>query len=288
MISMNIVIPGCRKSTNRRLHRIRFSVISGCVSAAEHEPIPVSAHFFLAHFLHRQNQRITVHEGRKIMTKLTNALLASFLAIAVCGCSSAETAVSENSSDEPVTETQEADQQEETVTQEEDMIDDPAWDTFESLGQVETENGLFFVSVTLPADLVGEDVTQESIDAGAGETYTSGTLNEDGSVTYKMTKRQHKNMLETLTESIDEALKEMCDSDDYAISEITHNNDFTEFDVKLTTEELGLAEGFLVLGLYMYGGMYSIFRGKQSDIKVNYYSASGELLETANSADLGE
>ena len=222
------------------------------------------------------------------MTKLTNALLASFLAIAVCGCSSAETAVSENSSDEPVTETQEADQQEETVTQEEDMIDDPAWDTFESLGQVETENGLFFVSVTLPADLVGEDVTQESIDAGAGETYTSGTLNEDGSVTYKMTKRQHKNMLETLTESIDEALKEMCDSDDYAISEITHNNDYTEFDVKLTTEELGLAEGFLVLGLYMYGGMYSIFRGKQSDIKVNYYSASGELLETANSADLGE
>jgi len=221
------------------------------------------------------------------MEKLLNALMALFLSIAVCGCSSADTAVTEQK-EEPVTEAQEEPEKEETVTQEEDMIDDPAWDTFESLGQVETENGLFFVTVTLPADLAGEEVTQESIDAGAGETYTSGKLNEDGSVTYRMTKRQHKNMLDTLASGMDEALKEMCESDDYAISEITHNNDFTEFDVKLTTEELGFAEGFLVLGLYMYGGMYSIFRGKQSDIKVNYYSSSGELLETANSADLGE
>lgn len=220
------------------------------------------------------------------MKKLMNVFLAMFLSVSVCGCSSAGTA-DETETPEPVSETEEETGKEETVTQEEDLIDDPAWDTLESLGQVETENGLFFVSVTLPADLAGEEVTQETIDAGAGETYTSGKLNDDGSVTYKMTKRQHKNMLDTLAGSMDETLNEMCSSDEYAISEITHNADFTSFDVKLTTDEIGLNEGFMVLAFYMYGGMYSIFSGKRSDITVNYYSADGQLLESANSADLG-
>ncbi len=58
---------------------------------------------------------------------------------------------------------------------EEDSIDDSAWDELESLGKIETENGLFYVSITLPAEFIGSDAAQESIDADAGETYTSGS-----------------------------------------------------------------------------------------------------------------
>lgn len=170
---------------------------------------------------------------------------------------------------------------------EDDSIDDSAWDSLESLGKIETENGLFYVNITLPADFVGEDVTQESIDAKAGESYTSGKLNEDGSVTYKMTKKQHKAMLDGISESIENSLQEMVDDSDYSFTKITHNSDFTSFDAYLSTEELGFAESFMVLGFYMFGGMYSVFTGQEAEnVSVNFYSASGKLINTANSADM--
>ena len=170
---------------------------------------------------------------------------------------------------------------------EDDGIDDAAWDTLESMGKIETENGLFYVSITLPADFVDEDITQESIDANAGEIYTSGKLNDDGSVTYKMTKKQHKAMLDGITESIETSLQDLVDSSDNAFTKIDHNSDFTTFDAYLSTEELGFAESFMVLSFYMYGGMYSIFTGNEVDnVSVNFYSAGGELISTANSSDM--
>lgn len=48
-----------------------------------------------------------------------------------------------------------------------------------------------------------------------------------------------------------------------------------------------MTESFLVMAFYMYGGMYSLFSGKEGEnITVNYYSASGELIQTANSSDI--
>ena len=220
------------------------------------------------------------------MDKAVKVFLCAVLTIGMVGCSSGEAKQQETSSASSIA--KQDDRKEETAVNEEDTVEDASWDELESLGMIETENGLFYVSITLPKDLVGENVTQESIDQAAGDTYTSGKVNEDGSVTYRMTKKQHKAMLDGITKSIDDALQEMAASGDMAVSEVTHNKDFTSFDVKLTTEEIGLAEGFMVMALYMYGGMYSIFTGKRSNITVNYYSASGKLIETANSADLGE
>ena len=218
------------------------------------------------------------------MKKAITVLLSVLMAAGVCGCGKKETAETTEPA-EAVVETET--EKEEAATQEEDAIDDPSWEALESLGMVETENGLFFVSITLPAELVGEEMTQEKIDAEAGTTYTSGKLNDDGSVTYKMTKAQHKAMLDQLAESMETALKNLTESGDYAISEITHNADFTSFDVRLTTEDVGMSEGFLAMGLYMYGGMYGIFTGKNADITVNYYSVNGDLIYTANSAEAG-
>lgn len=132
-------------------------------------------------------------------------------------------------------------------------------------------------------------MTQESIDANAGETYTSGKLNDDGSVTYKMTKKQHKAMLELTAEQIDSALQELVDSEEYAFTSITHSKDFTSFDVTLSTGELGLTEGFMTLGFYMYGGMYALLTGSEADnITVRYYAPDGSLINTANSSEMGE
>ena len=82
--------------------------------------------------------------------------------------------------------------------------------------------------------MVGEEITQEEIDAKAGENFISGKLNEDGSVTYKMTKKQHKEMMDGVVESIESSLNEMVEGEDYSFTEIKHNKDFTEFDITIS------------------------------------------------------
>ncbi|MDY6365553.1 MAG: hypothetical protein SPL18_02695 [Oscillospiraceae bacterium] len=134
---------------------------------------------------------------RKRMICITLALC---MLLSLCACGSSKAPVSEtpasatetskettapSESGEP-TENTASDEPADTTPEpesEDDGVDNAAWDTLESMGKIETENGLFYVNITLPADFVGEDVTQESIDAKAGETYTSGKLNDDGSVT---------------------------------------------------------------------------------------------------------
>ena len=222
------------------------------------------------------------------MKKTICVLLAALLLLSLCACGSEKPAAASTVSSAPAeTAVQEETPTPEPTPSEEDLIDDPAWDELSSLGKVETENGVLFVRITVPADIVG-DITQESIDANAGETYISGKLNEDGSVTYKMTKKQHKAMLDQFTVSIEEGLQELVDSPDYAFTEITHNSDFTVFDVHLSTDEAGFAESFMVLGFYMYGGIYSIFSGHDAqNITVHYYSPDGTLISTGNSSDMG-
>lgn len=157
----------------------------------------------------------------------------------------------------------------------------------ESIGDVEVDNGILFVRVTLPKDLVGEDVTQEELDEKSGDYYTSAKLNEDGSVTYRMTKSQHRKMLEGIKQGIDEGINEFVNGDDYSISGITYNDDVTEFDIMLDGTEVGLAESFAALPLFMYSGMYQIFSGKKADsIVINYYDPSGNVIDTYDSSEM--
>lgn len=222
------------------------------------------------------------------MKKFFSVLLAMVMVLQLCACGNSQP-VAEDTKPGNERAEQSENKEEQPAVNEDDQIEDASWDELEALGKIEMENGVFFVSITVPADLVGEDVTQESIDADAGETYTSGKLNEDGSVTYKMTKKQHRAMLDSMSTEIDKAIKEMVDSSEYAFTEITHNDDFTSFDAKLNTSEVGMTEGFMAMAFYMYGGLYSVFSGKEvDDITVNYYGPDGSLITSANSADMGE
>lgn len=169
-----------------------------------------------------------------------------------------------------------------------DGIDDSAWDELEAIGNIQTENGILTASITIPAELVGDEMTQEELDANAESSYISAKLNEDGSVTYKLTKQQHKAMLDDFVETMDQSIQEMLDSEDYAFTDIKYNDDYTQFDVTLSTDEVGFAEGFAALAFYVYGGMYGIFSGHTADnITVNYYDSNGNLIESANSNDTG-
>lgn len=119
--------------------------------------------------------------------------------------------------------------------------------------------------------------------------YNSITLNDDGSATYVLTKQQHKEMMEELKNTINSSMSEMVDSEDYPnYTNVTANEDFTEFEITTKSSELAMAETFSVLAFYMYGGMYNVFNGTDIDnITVKFINAdTGEVISTTNSKDM--
>ena len=162
------------------------------------------------------------------------------------------------------------------------------WDQLAAIGDVQVKNGIMTVSLTVPADLA-QNITQETIDAGIGTQYQAAFRNQDGSITYKMTKEQHQAMLEQLAVSFDNSLQEMIDNENYTISNITRNNDFTVFDITLDGAEPSASDSFAAFSLYMYGELYGVFNGKRPEhVIVNYLDSNGNLIDSDDSATMNQ
>lgn len=203
------------------------------------------------------------------MKKIAAFLLVGCMGLNLCACGG-KASTSQNTS---------------AVATEDDLQSE--MDELSAIGEVEVNNGILTVSLVVPKDFVG-DVTQEELDQGAGDSYVSAKLNDDGSVTYKMTKAQHKQMLLEMVGNIDSSLQDMIDDDNYTFTDIKHNDDYTQFDVTLSGTELGLGDAFSTLAFYMYGGMYGIFSGhKAESVIVNFYDPSGNIIQTSDSANAG-
>ncbi len=98
-------------------------------------------------------------------------------------------------------------------------------------------------------------------------------------------------MLESISENLNNTLSEMVGSESTPnITAIEANENFTDFKVTTTNNELSLSESFSVMTFYVYGGMYAIFSGETVDnIHVDFINAtSGEIIESSNSSDANE
>ena len=162
-------------------------------------------------------------------------------------------------------------------------------DTGSDEGQaIKTEKKILNVEVTLPAEFA-EDTTQESLDELVADgSVKSATLNEDGSVTYVMTKKQHSEMMESIREGFRDNLNDMIGSEELSsVTDIKVNDDFTEFEIYTTSQELSLMESFMVFGFYMMGGYYNSFAGTPiDDVLVTYYNSdTGEIIDTMSYKD---
>lgn len=212
-------------------------------------------------------------------SKLVALLMVSTLLLS--GCSSKANAPADTAT--------QATKETENPTQEE-PDDGEDLSELDSIGDIKVEKELFDITITVPADFIGE-TTQEELDAKATEYGYKATLNEDGSATYVMTKSQHKKMLKDMTEGINEGLKEMIGSDEYPnITDVTANSNFTEFTVATKNTEPDMAESFSVMMFYMYGGMYGIFSGETPEnVSVTFVNAdTGDVISTANSSDMNQ
>ena len=152
------------------------------------------------------------------------------------------------------------------------------------------------MEITIPADYAETYgftfKSQEEADSYAKEQgFKSVTLGDDGSVSLVMSKSQHKKIMDGLNKTIDEALQEMVDSEDYPnITAVEHNDNFTDIKVTTKSEELSLNESFSTLSFYIFGGMYNAFNGTPVDnIHIDFVNdASGEVIDSFDSKNLGD
>ena len=236
-------------------------------------------------------------KNKIIAVILSICLLGS--ALAGCGTSQAESEGTATAENEAVNTADQGDEQE--TTEEEEPKEeteseaasegDDTWSELEAIGNVDVDKGLFDVTLTIPKDFVGETTQEELDDMAKEKGYQSITLNSDGSATYVMTKAQHKELVDGVTQSLNESLAEMVGSEEYPnITAAEANDDFTVFTITTKNTETDLAEAMSVLVLYTYGGMYAIFSGDKVDnIHVDFVNdESGNVIDSYDSKNMGE
>ena len=152
----------------------------------------------------------------------------------------------------------------------------------ESVG---VDKGLFNVEVTLPASFFeGEDIDTAIAEAKA-DGIKEATKNADGSVTYKMSKDKHKEMMSEMEVGVKEYMDELVTEDYPSIREVTANKEYSTY--TLTVDKAlyeGSFDGFASMGLGMMGMYYQVFDGVDAEnakVEINVQDkATSEVFET--------
>lgn len=143
------------------------------------------------------------------------------------------------------------------------------------------------VTITVPVSYGGAELTQQSLDKMAKEMgWASATLNADGTATYSMSEKKHSTLVEEIRNTIDAELAVMPGSDYLPnLVSVTHNEDYTHFELVTKSEALDTIELLYLYTFYDFGATYAAFSGDEpKPVTVRYINeASGEvLLETAS------
>lgn len=161
-------------------------------------------------------------------------------------------------------------------------------------GAIEVDENLLTVDVTLPASYF-EDTTEEDVRAGAEENgFKNVVFNADGSVTYTMTKAQHREVLESYKATVDTSLDDMLNGEEAieSFQKISYNEDMSEFTVQVDPTKYSEWDTLSVIVFYFSGMYYQAFNGvspEDNHVVVNFVDMNtGEVLDTADSANLGE
>jgi uncharacterized protein YceK len=205
--------------------------------------------------------------------KLTTACLTIVLAVA--GCSSTTTT-------EPATEPASApvEQEEDTDGVEPDGAGEGGEADLEGLGDVEVDRGLLSVEVTLPPVYFEGQSSEEILAEARGDGILDVTVNADGSVTYRMSRSKHRELMQEIRTSLSESLDDLPE-DFTSVQEVTVNQDVTEFRIVADQAAYeGSFDSFVIFAIAMQAGMYHLFDGATSDS----YRVTIELIDAASGA----
>ena len=151
---------------------------------------------------------------------------------------------------------------------------------------IEVDKGLLNVEITLPKDFFEDDDNVDEIIADAkADGVKEVTQNEDGSLTYKMSKSVYHDLMKEMKESLVEYIEDLKGSEDFvSIKDITHNKAFTAFTLVVDPEAFENSfDGFAALGLGMTGLYYQVYAGTTAeDAKVTISMENADTGEVFN------
>ena len=137
---------------------------------------------------------------------------------------------------------------------------------------VEVDSTLLSKEVTISNDflaLTGVDTDekkQEYIEEQKDE-FKDIRINDDGSITYVMSKSAYDKALKEMKDAIDESIKDIVESGEYkSIKEVTYNKDLTKFTIVANEEEYKNSfDGFISFNLGIQSAFYHMFEGKEDE-----------------------
>ncbi|WP_010274663.1 hypothetical protein [Paenibacillus senegalensis] len=151
---------------------------------------------------------------------------------------------------------------------------------------IEVDKKLLNVSITLPASMFEdqdlEQITEDAKKQGVKEV----VKNDDGSVTYTMSKSDHSKMLKEMGDEIAKFADELVNEATFAsIKNIKYNDSFSEFSLIVNKEAYeNSMDGLVMMGMGMQGMMYQMFSGVDADkqkVTINVEDEStGEIFHT--------
>lgn len=139
--------------------------------------------------------------------------------------------------------------------------------------QIGVDKGLLNVEITLPATMFeGEDI--DSVIADAEKDGIEVKQNEDGSITYRMSKSKHKEMLAEMEADLINTIEEVKNDEEYiSIQDISYNKSFSEFTLEVDKSVYENSfDFFATFGLSFAGMYYQLFNGVDPDdykVKIN-------------------
>lgn len=213
--------------------------------------------------------------------KLTPALLALALVLSACTTGDSQGAATAHQENPAVAPTSPDD----TPSRDDDEADDDLSE-LEAVGDIEVDRGLLSVEVTIPASLAEEaNIDQVVADfAEDGIRITDARRNSDGSITYKMSRADHRRLLTTLRESFEETFAETS-ADFPSVQSITFNSDLTRFRMVVDRAAFENSfDGFVVFLPLFAAGIYAAFDGRDPEgmrIEIDYVdAATGQVFDT--------
>lgn len=153
-------------------------------------------------------------------------------------------------------------------------------------GSFKVDKGLLNVEVTIPASLFEGQEIDSAITEAKKEGIKEVIKNDDGSVTYKMSKSVHKEMMKEMEKDILETIEEIKTSKDFAsIKDVSYNKSFTEFTLTVNKEQFENSfDAMASMGLALSGMYYQLFSGVDSEkFKVTVIfkdESNGEIINT--------
>jgi hypothetical protein len=152
---------------------------------------------------------------------------------------------------------------------------------------VEVDQNLLSVDVTIPASFYEDNPqTQEELQKNSDDNdLGKATLNEDGSVTLRMSKAQHSKFLEEMKVGFDEIIQQTVNDQPEIFSEISYNNDVTKFVVVVDKDKFkdDFGAGFIGFALAFQGMFYQAFNGNTDpQVLIDYKDQeTGEVFDTS-------